>query len=303
MIANVELGCIEWLRVVTYVGMNQCLRIGTFVVALSPSLFAQAPQPPAQPPATVAPAPAPAKPPAQPPAPRTTPRPTANSAAAGALTVQVTDKSGNGIADVAVAANGPVDRSGRTAADGKVAFSSVRTGTYRLRFEHEGFITLERDVVIASRVADVSVALNPAPPPPKPVVAPPPVAPAPVQQPQRAVDPRTLSLIGFVEKNLIGSEPQKTSLLACTDGGTARVLQVKDPMSNQVNPDADQVLYVIAGSGIVRVRDQEYKAGPGWFVLVPRGAPLGARRDGRNPLITLAVTMGAACTDTSPLAR
>jgi hypothetical protein len=38
-------------------------------------------------------------------------------------------------------------------------------------------------------------------------------------------------------------------------------------------------------------------------VLIPRGAPLGARRDGRNPLITLTVTMGAACTETGPLAR
>jgi hypothetical protein len=154
-----------------------------------------------------------------------------------------------------VAASGPVDRAGRTATDGKVAFSSMRAGTYRLRFEHEGFITLEREVAVASRVAEVSVALNPAPAPPKPVAPPPPAAPTPVQQPLRAVEPRTLSLIGFVEKNLIGSEPQKTSLLACTDGGTARVLQVKDPMNNQVNPDADQVLYVIAGSGTVRVRD------------------------------------------------
>ena len=62
---------------------------------------------------------------------------------------------------------------------------------------------------------------------------------------------------------LIGSEPQKTSLLACTDGGTARVLQVKEPLTNQVNADADQVFYVVGGSGSVRVRDHDYKARAG----------------------------------------
>jgi mannose-6-phosphate isomerase-like protein (cupin superfamily) len=296
-VANVELGCIERLRVVTYVGMNQCLCIATLVVALSPSLVAQAPQPPAQPPAT--PAPAPAKPPAQ----RTAPRANPGSSAT-ALTVQVTDKSGNGIGDVAVAASGPVDRSGRTAADGKVAFSAVRGGTYRLRFEHEGYVTLERELVVGPRATDVSVALNPAPKPaaaPPPPVAPPPVQTAPPSN--RAVDPRTLSIPDFFERNAIGSEPQKTSLLGCTDGGAARLLQIKDPLTDQVNPDADQVLYIVGGNGTFRVRDQDYKTAAGSFLLIPRGATFSARRVGRNAIVALAVTMGEACTETGPLAK
>ena len=215
----------------------------------------------------------------------------------------VTDKSGNGIGDVNVAVSGPVERSGRTAADGSVAFRSIRAGTYRLRFEHERYITLERETVVGTRTSDVSVALNPAPVT-KPVVAPPaPVAPPPVQKPSRAVEPHIVSMSDFLEKNLIGSEPQKTSLFGCTDGGAARVVQVKEPLTNQVNEDADQIIYVVAGGGSMRVRDRELKAGPGLFVLVPRGAPIAARRDGRNPLIWLSVTMGAACTDTTPLAK
>jgi len=215
----------------------------------------------------------------------------------------VTDKSGNGLGDVNVAINGPVDRSGRTAADGSVGFRSMRGGTYRLRFEHERYITLERDVVVGTRATDVSVALNPAPVV-KPVVAPPaPVAPPPAPKPSRAVEPRTLSMSDFLEKNLIGSEPQKTSLFACTDGGTARVLQIKEPLTNHVNADADEVFYVVAGGGSVRVRDLDYKAGPGLLLLVPRGVPVGARREGRNPLIALTVTMGTACTDSAPLAK
>jgi len=212
--------------------------------------------------------------------------------------------SGNGIGDVNVAVNGPVDRSGHTAGDGTVAFRTMRAGTYRLRFENERYITLEREVVVGARASDVSVALNPAPVP-KPVVAPPPapVAPPPAPKSNRTVEPRTLSMSDFLEKNLIGSEPQKTSLFACTDGGTARVLQIKEPLAKHVNADADEVFYVVAGGGSVRVRDLDYKAGPGLFLLIPRGVPVGARREGRNPLIALIVTMGATCTDSAPLAR
>ena len=233
--------------------------------------------------------------------PRTQPRATST---ASTLDVQVTDKSGNGIANVAVAVSGPVDRSGQTAADGSIGFRSMRAGTYRLRFEHERFITLERDLTM-TRSGDVAVALDPAPPKP---VAPPPTAPAPAAAPPeqrklRAVEPRQLSIPDFVERNLIGSEPQKTSLLACTDGGAARILQVKEPLNNQTNDTSDQLLYVVAGAGIVRVRDQAYKAEPGWFVLIPRGVPHAIRRDGRNPLIALTVAMGNPCMETAPLSR
>ena len=273
--------------------MKHILSLSALAVALPVTLAAQA-QPPAAP---VAPPKAPAAATTRP-----APRPTS---ATFALAVQVTDKSGNGIGDVAVTLTGPVERSGRTVADGSVTFRTVRTGTYRLRFEHERYITLEREVMAGSRAADVSVALNPAPTV-KPVAAPPPPAPAPVSTPvqqHRAVEPRTLSILDFLDKNLIGSQPQKTSLLACTDGGTARILQVKDPITNQVNADADQILYVLGGNGIVRIRDQEHKATAGWFALIPRGVPLGVRRDGRTPVVTLTAAMGAPCADTSPLAR
>ena len=234
--------------------MKQLLLASAIAVGLGTVLSAQA-TPPATPPATPAPAPAPptAKPQSRP----------AATSAASAISVAVTDKSGNGIGDVTVAVSGPVERTGRTAADGSVAFRSMRGGTYRLRFEHERYITLEREIVVGARASDVSVALNPAPVT-KPVAAPPPpVTPPPVQKPSRAVEPRSLSIPDFFEANAIGSEPQKSSLLGCTDGGTARLLQVKEPMNNQVNPDADQVLYVVGGNGTVRVRDQDFKAPAG----------------------------------------
>ena len=269
--------------------------------------FAQAP--PAQTPAAQPPAPqtpAPQTPPAQKPATQKPPAPRASAspAAGSTLAVQVTDKSGNGIQDVAVAVSGPVERSGATAADGSISFRSMRAGTYRLRFEHEKYLTLEREVTMV-RASDVSVALNPAPP--KPVTPPPPppeAAAPPVERKLRPVEPRTMSIPDFLDKNVLrSSEPQKASLIACTDGGTARTLQVREPLTNQQNDTADQLLYVLAGAGTVRMRDQSYKADAGWFALIPRGVAHSIAREGRNPLFLMMVAMGTPCTDTTPLAR
>ena len=70
-------------------------------------------------------------------------------------------------------------------------------------------------------------------------------------------------------------------------------------MNNQQNDTADQLLYVVAGAGTVRVKDQSYKADAGWFALIPRGVSHSIAREGRNPLFLMMVAMGAPCTDTS----
>ena len=248
-------------------------------------------------------------PPAQPPieAPRSRPATqtpqTRPAAASLTLAVQVTDQSGNPIPDVAVAASGPVDRSATTGRDGTVAFRSMRSGQYRLRFEREGFVTLEREQMVRPQAAEVSVALNAAPAKPVPPPPPAPEQPKPVERaPARAVEPRYLDIPGYVERNLV-SEPQKTTTIACTDGGTARIYQVRDPVTNRQHADYDEVLYVVAGAGVVRIRDQDTKMNPGAFMLIPRGVPHNVRRDGRNPMITLSVFMGAPCHDGSAAVR
>jgi mannose-6-phosphate isomerase-like protein (cupin superfamily) len=246
-------------------------------------------------------------PPVKPAPPLETPRqgpatqspPPRQAAAALTMAVQVTDKSGNPVADVAVAASGPVERSAVTGRDGTVAFRSMRAGQYRLRFEHEKFITLEREQVIRAQAADVSVSLNPAPvkaaPPPPP---PEPVAKAPERPPSRIVEPRYLDIPDYVERNLVRSEPQKTTNIGCTDGGTVHILQVRDTVPTQQHDDFDEVIYVVASSGVVRVRDSDMKMVPGAYLLIPRGVPHSIRRTGNNPLITLSMFLGAPCTET-----
>ena len=230
--------------------------------------------------------------------------PQRGGAAGATLTVQVTDRSGNPIAGTAVAVAGPVDRTGSTGQDGTIAFRSMRPGTYRLRFEREGYITLERELVMRADSSEVSAALSAAPAV-KAVVPPAPAA-EPVTQlkpPTRAIDPRVMSLTDYLEKNYIRSEPQKVSLLACMDSGTARLLQVREPLANQNHADADELIYIVAGSGAVRIRDQEHRLEAGYFAVVPRGAPHTLRREGRNPLFALTILSGAPCNDTTPPAR
>jgi mannose-6-phosphate isomerase-like protein (cupin superfamily) len=217
-----------------------------------------------------------------------------------AVTVELTDRSGNPVGGASVGAAGPVDRSGNTGNDGTIVFRSMRAGNYRLRFEREGFTTLERDIVVRTgQPMTVSAALTAAPVKPTPTL-PPPVAtppPAPAKPQARNVDPRSLSIPDFLDKNLIGGEPQKLTLLACAEGGTARLLQVRDPLTNEQHEDVDEILYVVAGAGVLHIRNQDVRLNPGHFALVPRGIAHGLRREGRNPLIAVSVLAGAPCSE------
>ena len=134
---------------------------------------AQPPQtPPQTPPATTPPATQQPKPPPR-------PRPQATPPARGvALTVMVTALDGKTLPEVAVRATGPVEREGLTDPSGLATLANVMPGTYRLRFEHEGFVTFEKEVVIAAgkplRASASLTAAPPPPEPPKPEASPPP---------------------------------------------------------------------------------------------------------------------------------
>jgi mannose-6-phosphate isomerase-like protein (cupin superfamily) len=214
------------------------------------------------------------------------------------LSVEVTDRTGNPVGDVQVALAGPVDRSGTTGAEGDVVFRGLRAGTYRLRFERNEFITLEREVVVSARQpVSVSAALTAAPeqtPEPSPAPAVPVAAPVP---PTVKTEPRVLSIPDFLDRNLVRSEPQKTSLLGCAQGGTTRLLQVRDPLEAQLHGAEDEILYVVAGDGTVTMPNQEAKVSAGYYALIPRGAQHSIRRQGRNPLILLSILAGSPCVE------
>jgi mannose-6-phosphate isomerase-like protein (cupin superfamily) len=221
----------------------------------------------------------------------------ASPTATTTLSITVTDGKGAPITGVAIRATGPVDREGTTKS-GTVRFEGLRSGTYRLRFMHDNFVTLERDVNVpaAQRSLDQHVMLSAAE---KPIVEPPKPEPtkpkpAPLPPPGKAV---TVSVPDFVEQNLItASQPQKVSTVACSGVVQTVLWQVREPWDNRMHEGSDAMLYVVGGEGTVRMNDRDIPLAAGRFISVPRGTTYAISRRGRNPLIVLASLGGEPCT-------
>jgi len=233
-----------------------------------------------------------------------TPAPARRPSLPMSLQIVVSDHSGTGLEGVGIGVSGAESRQASTDAKG-LATVPVSPGTYRLRFERERFITLERDVTIGrGQPATIMVALDAALPPPSPAPVPvatpaPAPAPAPAAAPMPAAavggPPTHVSIPAFLDKNFIGRDPLKESVLGCTAGATTRVLQLRDSLALHTHADLDEILYVVAGDGVVRVRDETMTLAPGSLTVIPRGLPHATERRGRNPLIVLSTLAGAAC--------
>jgi mannose-6-phosphate isomerase-like protein (cupin superfamily) len=233
--------------------------------------------------AAQAPTPAPTKP-------RQRPAPAASTATA-TMTVTVTDPTGSPIPGVRISATGPAPRKGETGDDGRVRFNLMRGGEYRLRFERDGFTTFERDVVMkAGAPLDVDVTLTPAPPPPKPEPVPVPSVTAPPG------DPNSLSVVDFVEKNFNTRDPKRVDKVGCTASARTTIVQLREPVPEHASNDADEVIYVVAGEGTLRLGNRDVPLAATTMAVVPRGTAYGITRKGRNPLIYVSVVSGVPCT-------
>jgi mannose-6-phosphate isomerase-like protein (cupin superfamily) len=224
---------------------------------------------------------------------RAQPRPT---------TLVVRDRSGTALGDVHVVVSGPVSQEVVTDASGTASVGTIRDGSYRLRFERDGFITLEREISVSNgQPPEIAVALSaaPAPPPPPVVVAPPPPAPVPPPAPPVASEPSGppvfVAIPEFLDKNYIGRAPLKESVLGCLASSTTRVLQLHDALSEHAHADMDEILYVVAGEGMVRVHDSSSVVTAGSLSIIPRGVPHIIERRGKNPVIVLSTLSGAPC--------
>lgn len=243
---------------------------------------------PAPPPATQAKPPAP-----KPPTPRP---PAAASTATVTLTLSVTTAGGDPLPGVKVTAIGSVEREATSIANGTVRLAGLRAGTYRLRFERDGYYTFEKEVSwrAGQALPDVSVALNEAPPPPA-TPPPPPPPPSEVAMPPAGA-PKTMALPDFIEKNFITArEGHKENLVGCSGVGQAMLWQVREPWGGREHASADAMLYFIGGEGTLKVGSLDVNVAAGSFAVVPRGTAYGFTRRGRNPLIILGVLTGAPC--------
>jgi mannose-6-phosphate isomerase-like protein (cupin superfamily) len=193
-----------------------------------------------------------------------------------------------------VTLQGPLSRSARTER-GRVVFENIPAGTYRLRYERDGFIPFEQEIAARGRAPiDLKVALTPAPPmKPLPCVTPP--APPPPAPTAGAGSPTAIDIPAFIEKNHVGRDPNKTSSLSCTPGGLATVIQVRDPITEHVHSDADEFLYVVGGAGSVRIGDRVEPLQAGVLMLVPRATPHAITARGRGQLYLLSIRAGEKC--------
>lgn len=218
--------------------------------------------------------------------------------AATAIAVTVTDSTGRTIEGATVTAMGPVDRNGVTDGNGMLRLLNLRPGTYRVRFDADGYVSFEREVVTRAGVRsyDVSARLNEAPkvePPPPPSAPEPEAAPMTLPPPG---SPKTMTLLDWLDQNFISNrEPQKESIVGCSGLSQALVWQIRDPWSGRQHESADGMFYVIGGEGTLRLDERDAELAAGSFAVVPRDTTYAFTRRGRNPLIVLAVLSGAPC--------
>lgn len=249
---------------------------------------------PQQAPATPVPPPAPATLPA--PAAAPVRRPAATSAT---VEMRVSDRAGSPAHGAKVIAEGPSSRDGVTDAAGSVVFRTLTPGTYRVRAEGDGFVTLEKEVIIRAGAAPpVEFALSRAPEPqpaaPAPLAVP--VAPIVVQAPPVAPgEPRVLSLLDVAENSLGGKEPFRSVPIGCSGLSRAQLLVVRDSLPAASRSDADDMLYVIAGEATITLAGKTQSISSGWFSVVPRGTARTITRRGKNPVIFLSMVGGPPC--------
>ena len=214
------------------------------------------------------------------------------------MTVLVTNMEGKPLPEVWVKASGPVDREAATDASGTVIFNNVSTGSYRLRFENEHFVILERDVTVAAgRPLKASVALNAAPPPPAPSKvepAPPPAAP-PANSAVGTFEPTIVVIEKLIEADFIGRAASKRAAVGCSGSTTSTLYQTNEPIVEHTHADTEETIYVVVGEGTLKMGGRDFPLSASSFVTIPRNTAHSVTRRGSRPLMFVSTLSGQPC--------
>jgi hypothetical protein len=208
--------------------------------------------------------------------------------------IAVRDQDGASLEGVRLVLSGSGEGEFETGAAGTAVIPNLKPGSYRVRCEREGFVTLEREFTLGTGAWNpIDIVLNAAPPPPeppKPEPVPPPVPSIPPSGP-----PVSLSIPDFLDRNFIGRDPLKESILACNPLETVRLLQLRDGIAKHVHDRLDEIIYVVAGEGAIRMAEETSPVRAGSLVVVPYGTAHAFERRGKNPLIVVSTLSGSAC--------
>jgi hypothetical protein len=263
---------LAWVRRMKWTNVIPAVMAGVAIgtVGLAPTRAAQAP-----------PKPAPAQKPAAA-APRT-----------ASVRIAVKDPEGTILSGVRLQLSGAAEGDFVTGGAGTVVVPNLKDGVYRVRCEREGFITLEREFTVRGGAYNqMDVVLNPAPPPPPPPPAPEPAKHAAIPPGGR---PLTMSIVDYLDHNLIGREPLKESVLACNPLETVRLLQLREGIAQHVHQGSDEMIYVVAGEGSVHIGEATTPLRSGSLVVVTNGTGHALDRSGKNPLIVVSTLIGEPC--------
>jgi hypothetical protein len=213
------------------------------------------------------------------------------------MAITVTSQQGATIPGVTVSLMGPTERNGVTDASGQVNFPGLQAGTYRLRFNGDMVTAFEREVVVrAGQVSDVDVSLSPAPAPkiiekPAPALPPGPVTPAAGPK----GEPVTHAIGELLEKEYVGKQPRRETLLSCSGNERASMIQLNEPMPERLYENADAIYYVLGGEGTLMLNGKETRLGLNGFASVPRGTSHSFMKRGNRLLVLLSVLSGEPC--------
>ena len=164
-----------------------------------------------------------------------------------------------------------------------------------MRIERAGFITLEREFTVRGGARNaIDIILSSAAP-----LAPPSAKSVPQSQTVVTLPPSgrfvALSIPDFLDRNFIGRESFKESILTCTPQETVRLLQMREGMAPHVHDRVDEIVYVVAGEGALRLGKDTVALRAASLVVVPHGSDHAFERRGRKPLVVVSTLAGAAC--------
>jgi hypothetical protein len=106
---------------------------------------------------------------------------------------------------------------------------------------------------------------------------------------------QTIAIEGLLEKEYVGKDPRRESLLSCSGNERATMIQLNGALPQRLYENADVVYYVLGGDGTATIDGRNSAIKTNDFVSVPRGTAHAFDRTGKRALVLLAVLSGEPC--------
>jgi mannose-6-phosphate isomerase-like protein (cupin superfamily) len=118
-------------------------------------------------------------------------------------------------------------------------------------------------------------------------------AEAPVEGPTG--QPLTVGVPSLLEKEFVGKQARRESLLACSGRERTTMIQLNESMPQRLYENADAIYYVLGGEGMIQINGKDTRVATNDFASVPRGTTHSFTRRGGRALVLLAVLSGEPC--------